>query len=447
MVMERLKVKDNSKVADGLRFEEDDWRNELIDTPINSLPDAEQFLVYPHSFTEVNDDAEKLNLFTRFKGGIWTTNLMGFLSYKGHPIEVSSRFTPEDGKDYFLYYMLQRVLHLNVFNLPHPSSEDRTLDFLMFLFPKMLKEALSQGLFRQYQNREFNDDRVRGTIDVGRFIRRDIPFLGKVAYRTREYSSDNNITQLIRHTIEHLRHHALGQGLLNNDPDTRAGVQQVVAATPTYNPHDLRRIINANLRPLSHPYYTKYRDLQQLCLRILRHEGLSYGANEETFGILFDGAWLWEEYINTILSPLGFHHPRNKEKAGGIPLFKDDKSIHQRYCFPDFLRKDGFVLDAKYKFYAEEDKSIKRDDLMQILSYMYRLKATKAGFVCPMVDDTIEKHYEVHPESYGGPEHASIDVFSLQIASAANDEKQNDFLSFCRKMQENEASLIKAINS
>lgn len=435
--MERLKVKDNSKVAEGGRFEGDDWRNDLIDF----LPDAEQLLVYPHSFTEVKDDVETLKLFTRFNGGIWTTNLMGFLSYKGHPIEVTSRFTPEDGKDYFLYYMLQRVLHLNVFNLPHPSSEDQTLDFLMFLFPKMLKEALSQGLFRQYQHREFNDDRVRGTIDVGRFIRRDIPFLGKVAYRTREYSTDNNITQLIRHTIEHLRHHVLGQGLLNNDPDTRAGVQQVVAATPTYNPHDLRRIINANLRPLSHPYYTKYRDLQQLCLRILRHEGLSYGDNGEAiYGILFDGAWLWEEYINTILSPLGFDHPRNKEGIDGIPLFANS----DRQCFPDFY-KDGFVLDAKYKPYSDEDRSIQRSDLLQILAYMYRLRATKAGFVCPCSKDDLDKdrpHYVVHKSSYGGDDCASIDVFFLKIASAT----QNDFPSFCREMQKNEALLYDTIS-
>ena len=432
MVMERMK--DNSKVAEGGRFEGDDWRNDLIDF----LPDAEQLLVYPHSFKDVKDDVDTLKLFTRFNGGIWTTNLMGFLSYKGHPIEVTSRFTPEDGKDYFLYYMLQKVLQLNVFNLPHPSSEDQTLDFLMFLFPKMLKEALSQGLFRQYQNREFNDDRVRGTIDVGRFIRRDIPFLGKVAYRTREYSSDNSITQLIRHTIEHLRHHALGQGLLNNDPETRAGVQQVIAATPTYNSHDLRCIINANLRPLSHPYYTKYRDLQQLCLRILRHEGLSYGDNGEAiYGILFDGAWLWEEYINTILSPLGFHHPRNKEEIGGIPLFAHS----DRLCYPDFWKK-GFVLDAKYKLYAEEGKSIQRSDLLQILAYMYRLKATRAGFVCPTVDCAQEIHYEVHPDSYGGREKASIDVFFLKIASAT----QNDFPSFCREMQKNEALLYDAIS-
>lgn len=437
-----VRLKDNCRIAEGLKFEGDDWRNELIDMPIKFLPDAEQLLVYPHSFTEVKDDVETLELFTRFNGGIWTTNLMGFLSYKGHPIEVTSRFTPEDGKDYFLYYMLQRVLQLNVFNLPHPSSEDLTLDFLMFLFPKMLKEALSQGLFRQYQNREFNDDRVRGTIDVGRFIRQDIPFLGKVAYRTREFSSDNNLTQLIRHTIEHLRHHVLGQGLLNNDPDTRAGVQQVIAATPTYTPHDLRRIINANLRPLSHPYYTKYRDLQQLCLRILRHEGLSYGDNKDAiYGILFDGAWLWEEYIHTILSPLGFHHPRNKEKAGGFPLFEDRLKPQ---CFPDFWKK-GVVLDAKYKLYAEEDRSIQRNDLLQILAYMYRLKATKAGFVCPMVDWGQERHYEVHPNSYGGPDHASIDVFSLQIASPNNGEKQNDFSSFCIEMQKNEEQLLRAI--
>lgn len=397
MVMERLKVKDNSKIADGLRFEEDDWRKELIDTPISSLHNAEQLLVYPHSFKDVKDDVDTLKLFTCYNGGIWTTNLMGFFSYKGNYIEITSRFTQEDGKDYFLYYMLQRVLHLNVFNLPHPSSKDQTLDFLMFLFQKMLKEALSQGLFRQYQNREFNDDRVRGTIDVGRFIRRDIPFLGKVAYHTREYSTDNNVTQLIRHTIEHLRHHALGQGLLNNDPDTRAGVQQVVAATPTYNPHDLRRIINANLRTLSHPYYTKYRDLQQLCLRILRHEGLSYGDNGEAiYGILFDGAWLWEEYLDTILKDLGFEHPENKESKGGLRMFEipadeDGFDNNSRKMYPDFYRK-GCILDAKYRHL---DGKIGRDDLYQVVSYMHRMEALSGGFVYPDNGNNTQKDYRL----------------------------------------------------
>lgn len=40
---------------------------------------------------------------------------------------------------------------------------------------------------------------------------------------------------------------------------------------------------------------------------------------------------------------------------------------------------------------------------------------------------------------------ATIGVFFLKIASSANDEKQNDFLSFCRKMQEYEKQLIKDI--
>ena len=64
-------------------------------------------------------------------------------------------------------------------------------------------------------------------------------------------------------------------------------------------------------------------------------EERKYGENdEEVCGILFDGAWLWEEYVNTILQECGFKHPRNKEKEDPIYLFEDNKG--KRY--PDSIR-------------------------------------------------------------------------------------------------------------
>ncbi|MCZ9999532.1 McrC family protein [Brachyspira hyodysenteriae] len=49
-----------------------------------------------------------------------------------------------------------------------------------------------------------NDANVKGTIDINRYIKNNIPFNGKISYNTREYSYDNNINQLIRHTIEYI---------------------------------------------------------------------------------------------------------------------------------------------------------------------------------------------------------------------------------------------------
>jgi len=47
---------------------------------------------------------------------------------------------------------------------------------------------------------------------------------------------------------------------------------------------------------------------------ILRHDGLKYeGDNGNVYGILFDGAWLWEEYLNTLLCKHGFIRAENKD--------------------------------------------------------------------------------------------------------------------------------------
>ena len=64
-------------------------------------------------------------------------------------------------------------------------------------------------------------------------------------------------------------------------------------------------------------------------------EEVKYGeSSDEICGILFDGAWLWEEYVNTILSNHGFKHPENKLHKGGIYLFDDHSGIR----YPDFYR-------------------------------------------------------------------------------------------------------------
>lgn len=81
-------------------------------------------------------------------------------------------------------------------------------------------------------------------------------------------------------------------------------------------------------------------------------EEVKYGeTDEEICGILFDGAWLWEEYLNTILQKEGFKHPENKKHKGGIYLFEDHSGIR----YPDFY-KDGIVLDAKYKRFESYEK-------------------------------------------------------------------------------------------
>ena len=175
--------------------------------------------------------------------------------------------------------------------------------------------------------------------------------------------------------------------LLYASKETQANIKQIINATPSYSKGDLKKIISANMKPKIHPYYSEYGPLQKLCLQILRKDKLSYGeSSDKIYGILFDGAWLWEEYLDMTMKKAGFEHPENKKRAGMIYPFKN-KDRYPRY--PDFIHPNT-IADAKYKYLLKEGddstkvyENISRDDLNQMISYMYITSSNKGLFISP----------------------------------------------------------------
>lgn len=380
-------------------------------------------LVFPHCLNEHNNGIEELFICElvgnpNYDGDticdvenvkVKTGNLMGFIGFGGNKnhntkLEIRSRFTEnsnDNGQDYFLHYMLEKVFRINLFDMNYSHSKNDGFDLLFLIFPHLLKRALRQGIFRTYRTFQKNDAAVKGVIDINRHIKQNTPFNGKIAYRSREYSANNDITQLIRHTIEFLKQKEIGKSLLNSDNDTKDAVKQIVAATDSsYCFQNRAKVIHNNLRPVNHPYYLAYKYLQQLCLLILRHQSMQYSqSNSPVYGILFDGAWLFEEYLWAILKPLDFEHPENKTGKGGIRLFdnsqNDDDEIAFSKCYrriyPDFYRKNQIILDAKYKHL---ENGFVRDDLYQIISYMHTMKIATGGFIYPKkVDDGLLRRF------------------------------------------------------
>ena len=398
----------------------------------------ENLLIFPFSI-ETSDDRigessvmNILNTDDPEKVRISTGNVMGFIGVCDLQIKIKSRF--DTGRDDFLlHYMLQKVLSFNLFDLSHNNEQEDVFDFIMFMFPYFLKSALRQGVYREYQNYRHNDANLKGTIDIGRHIARNIPFVGNIAYSTREYSHDNNMTELIRHTIEFMKTKKYGQAVLNIDKETIENVNTIVEHTPLYSKNDRGSIMSRNLRMKIHPYYTEYRPLQTLCMQILRMEEVKYGeSDDEICGILFDGAWLWEEYVNTILSNVGFTHPENKLHKGGIYLFDDHSGIR----YPDFY-KDDFVLDAKYKRLGSYDKvsKVDRDDVHQVIAYINALHATRGGFVAPL-----EKKQEKVPTSRLKDSTSTLSIFGVEISKEAS-----SYADFCEKMQGMEKAFVESL--
>lgn len=341
-------------------------------------------LLFPPVLGGHQDGVEDLHIcsYSEAYDHLYTGNLMGFVGVNNTQVSITSRFA--SGKeDYFLHYMLIKVFCPNIFDLKHDTSKDSAFDFLLYLFPHYFNEAMKQGVFKMYRTFERNDSKVNGTIDISRHIRCNIPFKGTIAYRTREFSLDNPITQLIRHTIEFLKTSPIGHSLLKGK-DTQDNVRIIIDNTSSYCASDRRKVIASNRKTLHHPYFTKYTVLQKLCISILQHEELKYGSDKNKIhGILFDGAWLWEEYLNTLFKPLGITHAENKAENHTIYLFKENKYVR----YPDFFIDNRIVIDAKYKHLGYTD--IARDDIHQIITYLHVLKA-KGTYLAYPIDNNEE---------------------------------------------------------
>lgn len=356
--------------------------SEIVGRSLSDVVSRGSVLVFPPTLGDSEDLDEGQTILDRDGDRVRTGNVMGFIGMGDDELTICSRFSKDDKDDYFLNHMLQRVFAPNVVDLRISfGMREGYFNFLPLLFPEFLTHAVAKGILRTYVRREHDDSHFRGSLDVDRYIAHDIPFMGSVAYSTREYDSDNPVTELVRHTIEHLEASPQGQ-LLFKTPEVVDAVSAVRSATPRYAKGDRCRVIEANRKaPVRHRYYSGYLELQRLCLAILTHRWVSLREDSgKVHGILFDGAWLWEEYVNTLVGER-FFHPRNrarKGEKGDQHLFAGGNGL----IYPDFISlgdSPRIIADAKYK----PSENVHGRDYLQILAYMYRFDSSLGLFLHP----------------------------------------------------------------
>ena len=100
----------------------------------------------------------------------------------------------------------------------------------------------------------------------------------------------------------------------------------------------------------------------------------------QIYGILFDGAWLWEEYVGSLIDE-AFYHPMNKGGKGAQRLFDGNIGL----IYPDFISRNTesrIIADAKYK----PINNIGNRDYLQVLAYMFRFDAKEGYYLYPEAD-------------------------------------------------------------
>lgn len=382
--MKLLRIKDNSQQKKDVFSQVVKLTGKIADKTLEQL-EREGVFVFPETVKDAEDISRDRMILQSVNDTYRASNVMGFLGCGDERLIIESRFCGE-GEDFFFQYLLDKVLDFpNVVDLESNANQDnRLFNFLLFLFPYYLKTAMRKGLFKKYIRCRYNNGNVKGTIDVARHIEKNTPFVGNVAYSQREFSYDNCLMELVRHTIEFVKRKPYGNNLLVKVKDE---VKLVVNATPGYEPYDRKKIIEQNKKnTVRHAYFREYLALQRLCLLILQHQKHQIGTgSRQIYGILFDGAWLWEEYINSLIKDT-FYHPMNKNGAGAQRLFDGNVGL----IYPDFISRNSetrIVADAKYK----PIDNIGNRDYLQVLAYMFRFDAKAGYYLYPEAAGTDDK--------------------------------------------------------
>ncbi|WP_302815580.1 5-methylcytosine restriction system specificity protein McrC [Selenomonas flueggei] len=370
--MKLLKIKDNSQRKKDAFSYIATLTGKIADKTLGQL-EREGVFVFPEIVKDAEDITWDQMIIQSVNNTYRSGNVMGVLGCGDERLIIASRFGGED-EDFFFQYLLDCVLDFpNIVDMKSDANQDnRLFNFLLFLFPYYLKTAMRKGLFKRYIRHRYNDGNVKGAIDIARHIEKNTPFTGSVAYSQREFSYDNSLMELVRHTIEFIQRKPYGNHLLIKVKDE---VKRVIDATPSYELYDRQRIIEQNKKDtVRHAYFREYLALQRLCLLILRHQKHQIGSgSKQIYGILFDGAWLWEEYVNSLIED-AFYHPMNKGGKGAQRLFDGNIGL----IYPDFISRDNekrIIADAKYK----PIDNIGNRDYLQVLAYMFRFDA-KAGY-------------------------------------------------------------------
>ncbi len=376
-----LEIEDNSPYNKEDLSEIKNLRDKIVNKTLGTLAN-EDVLVFPEFVKDAKDLTKDQMILQRVNDLCRSGNVMGFIGLGDERLIIKSRFSKE-GKDFFFQYLLERILDIpNIVDLNTDADQSNLLfNFLLFVFPWYLKESIRKGLFKKYVRNRYNDGNVKGTIDIARHIKLNTPFTGRIAYSQREFSYDNYLMELVRHTIEYIKGKPYGNTILFKVKDE---AKLVVEATPRYKRQDRQKIIEANKKNvLRHAYFREYIALQRLCLLILQHQKHQIGSGpRQIYGILFDGAWLWEEYVNSLIQDK-FYHPRNKGGTGAQRLFTNNVGL----IYPDFISVNSetrIIADAKYK----PIDNIGNKDYLQVLAYMFRFDAKTGYYLYPESEGT-----------------------------------------------------------
>ena len=310
-----------------------------------------------------------------------------------------------DCNDSLYKRMLNFANHIYVDKNTEKGDRDKDSYFpvIKYLFLNSLQKVSVLGLPQEYSKRNYHDMKVHGGVDVQNYIKRDIPFTGRISSQKNERHYVQDIVDVLYFALKSC------EKTLSSDFQRLNLIKNELCASFSGKFPTAQTIKRAQShRVLNNPMFSDFKDTLQFAELVIHHENIIPNSEEsksKMSGYLLDIASLWEVYLERLLlRNLGEWRLSAQEE---LKLYNG--CFFERPNYPDLVlrKKDDpskvVVLDAKFKKMQFRNTDVDRGDLHQIHSYAgyYRENGDKivlCGLIYPL---SLEKPVNNEENLYG----------------------------------------------
>ncbi len=379
-----------------------------------------------------------------------TGNYIGEFYYKKiGKINIKSRFP-----DIFLKRMLNFANDIfldevSVFDAKEENKNnfDYSKLVIYYMFIQKLEKAFLLGIPKSYVSVEHHEMKVKGKININRFIKYDIPFKGKISSISREQQEIQEIIDVLYKAIYIIE---INNFNTRNIIHIKTHLKQA-RSNKFVSDKTIAKAIKS--KALQNPIFSSYRKVLDYAKLIIDANNLEKekNANKETFGFLLNIAELFEIYLFKLLKK-EFPDWKVEHEPDNIELYPNN--FFQRKIKPDIvMSKDKYVMvfDAKYKqmlFRGRKENiwDVDRNDFFQIHTYMSYYKnqgntVIAGGLLYPMESDIVEIEKTPDRKAYAnnwlGDTETKFIVDGIDLSNIEKDTNGLDDEGKAKKMIEN----------
>jgi len=367
-------------------------------------------------------------------------NYIGQFTWEKVEIDIRSRFD-----DTFLKRMLNFANDVYLDDVDVTGKPNDKVDYskfiIYYMFMQNLEKAFLLGLPKSYTTIKHHEIKVKGKVDINRFIKNDIPFKGRVSSVSREQKEIQEIVDVLYKAVKIIESNKFN---IKNISHIKTHLAQYKSNRSVSN-----EVINRamNSKALQNPIFAPYKKVLEYASYIINGNNLEQNRDGQnsTYGFLVNIAELFEIYVIKLLQK---EFPDWSVTSPKIELYQDQ--FFGRKIIPDIvMQKENQILvfDTKYKkmeFRGTKNGvwDVDRTDFFQIHTYISYYQNQKdlnviAGGLLYPIEKKFDKNI-CHSNNLFGNDKTKFVVDGIELFEAVTIEnivkQEKEFIGRMKKL-------------